>query len=245
MSLDLKLQNVCDHTINWERIAFPVDRRTLSPSYPLGAVSSFGLRINNVPIESSAYSIFLNKNDLVMSPKSIVYLKEPCKLYYPIVEMKYTTLKTYCPKCAGSRFLDDFVYGPNKDVVTTKDEYLLIQTFEKLIVTKVNSNKYYRWIGTSLHDLIGTKITDLDYIKNKITEDVRKAVDNLKTIQNQYLSTGRSVSSGELFGKLIDVVVSQYESDPTMVEALIKFTAQSGKSMELQQLVELSQLRQR
>jgi hypothetical protein len=125
-----------------------------------------------------------------------------------------------------------------------KDEYLLIQTFEKLIVTKITSNKYYSWIGTSIHDLVGQKISDLDYLKTKIVEDIKKAANDLKDIQNQYISSGRSVSQGELFGQLLSVDVNP-QTDPTTIEVLIGFTAQSGKSLQLQQFVELSQLRQR
>lgn len=245
MSIDFKIQNTCDHYINWESLLFYNDSKTIKPSYPIGAVRSFVLRINDVIIDPSRYDIFLNNDGMDLSPKSLVVMKEPFIVYYPIIEAKYTTLKTYCPKCAGTRILDDIVYGPNKDVVSVKDEFLLIQTLEKFIVTKLTSNRYYDWIGTSLHSLIGSKISDLSYFKTKITEDVRKAVDDLKSIQSQYISTGRTVTKGELFGELLSVVVSQYEHDPTMLEVLIKFTAQSGKALELQQLVELSQLRAR
>lgn len=245
MSIDFKIQNTCDHYINWESLLFSNDSRTLSPSYPLGAVSSFVLRINGVVIDPSRYDVFLNKDNLDLSPRSSVVMKEPVVVYYPIVEAKYTTLKTYCPKCAGTRILDDFVYGPNKDVVVASNEYLLIQTLEKFIVTKLASNRYYNWIGTSLHSLIGSKISDLSYFRVKITEDVKKAVEDLKSIENQYISTGRTVTKGELFGELLGVSISQYEHDLTMLEVLVKFTAQSGKALELQQLVELSQLRAR
>jgi hypothetical protein len=245
MSLDFKIQNNCDHYINWESVEFPLDRKTISPSYPIGSITSFIIRINNVIIDPSKYTISLNKNDMVLFPKSIVVLKEPCLLFYPIIEMKYTTLKQYCPKCAGSRTLDDFIYGPDKDVVTAGDELLLIQTLEKLIVTQLTSNKYYDWVGTSIHTLIGSKITDIDYFKAKISEDVKKSIDDLKKIENQYISTGRAVTEGELFGELLDIIVSQSKNDPTMLEILIKFTAQSGKVIELQQLVQLSQVRNR
>ena len=244
MSIDFKIQNLCDHYIEWERVNLFNDRRSLTPNYPIGALSSFSLRINNILISPSEYGTYLNEAEMVMSPKSTVVLKEPCPLYFPIVEMKYTTLGTYCPKCSGTRYVDDIIYGPSKDVVTTKDEFLLIQTLEKLVVTELNSNKYYGWLGTSIHTLIGQKIVDLDYLKVKIVEDVKKAVSDLKKIQNQYLSTGRYVSNGETFGSLIGVDVTQMV-DPTMIDVLIKFTAQSGKSLQLQQLVELSQLRQR
>lgn len=244
MSIDFKIQNLCDHYINWERISLPNDRVNINPSYPVAAINSLILRINNVNVSSSSYKTYLNKNDMVLSPKSIIVLNEPCPLNFPIVELRYITLPNYCPKCNGILYIDDIIYGPDKDVVTMKDEYLLIQTFEKLIVTEIASNKYYTWIGTSIHDLVGQKISDLAYLKTKIVEDVKKASNDLKDIQNQYVSSGRSVSQGELFGQLLNVDINP-QTDPTTIEVLIGFTAQSGKSLQLQQFVELSQLQQR
>lgn len=244
MSIDIKIQNNCDHVINWERVSLPVDRRSLSPTYPLGSTVSLSVRINNVVMSSDSYTTSLN-NDLTLSPTSTVKLNTVCPLYFPLVEMQYVTLKTYCPKCLGIATLDDYVYGPNKDVLTVKDEFLLIQTLEKLIITKLNSNPYYGWIGTTLHSLIGKKITDIDYFKTKISEDVKKCIDDLKKIEAQYISTGRSVSSGELFGNLLGVDVSVSDADPTLLNVLVRYTAQSGKTVEYQQLLQLSKLRQR
>jgi hypothetical protein len=194
MSIDFKIQNNCDHTINWERVALSADRRYVSPTYPIGAVVSLALRINGVVVDPSTYNTYLNPEDQVLSPKSIIKFKKVCPLYYPLIEVLYTTYKSYCPKCVGTGIIDDYVYSPSKDVLTVKDEFLLIQTLEKLIITKINSNKYYSWIGTTLHTLIGKKITDLDYFKTKITEDVRKSVDDLKKIQNQYACTNLNIS---------------------------------------------------
>jgi hypothetical protein len=244
MSIDFKIQNLCDHYINWERISLPNDRVSVNPSYPLASLTSLILRINNVIISNNNYKVYLNKNDMVLSPKSIIVLNSPCPFNFPIVELRYLTLSNYCPKCNGTLYIDDLIYGPDKDVVTIKDEYLLIQTFEKLIVTRITSNKYYSWIGTSIHDLVGQKISDLDYLKTKIVEDINKAVTDLKDVENQYISSGRPVSQGELFGQLLSVDLNP-QTDPTTIEVLIGFTAQSGKSLQLQQFVQLSKLQQR
>ena len=244
MSVDIKIQNNCDHTINWERLPLQVDGRAFSPTYPLGSTVSLSVRINNVNISPDSYTTALN-SDLTLSPTSAIKLKTVCRLYYPIIEVQYITLKTYCPKCLGLSTLDDFLYAPNKDVLTVKDEFLLMQTFEKLIITKLNSNKYYSWIGTTLHTLIGKKIIDIDYFKTKISEDIKKCVEDLKRLEAQYVSTGRTISKGELFGELLGVDVTVSDADPTLIKVLVKYTAQSGRAVEYQQLLQLSQLRKR
>jgi hypothetical protein len=245
MSIDYKIQNLCDHVINWEGISLQTDRKTIYLSYPLGAESSLVIRMNNIVLNRSMYNVTTQPGiqEGIFS-KTYITLKSSTKLFFPIVEARYVTGSGFCPKCAGIKYLDDIVYGPDKDVVTAKDEYLLIQTLEKFIVTRVNSNPYHTWLGTSLHTLIGTKITDMNYIQSKIFEDVKKAVDDLKKVQDQYIKSGRAVSQGELFGDLLSIDVLQDPSDNTTIQIFVKFTARSGRALLFEQLMELSQYRQ-
>ena len=246
MSIDYKIQNKCDHVINWEDIPLQADRKTVYLSYPVGSEASLQLRINNVVWNKSLYNITTNKTykDGIFS-KTYIMFKDSTKLFNPLVEARYTTTSSFCPKCAGVKYLDDIIYGPNRDVVTVKDEYLLIQTLEKFIITKLNSNPYHTWLGTSLHTLIGSKINNLSFIKSKVFDDVKKAVDDLKGTQDQYVKSGRDVSHGELFGDLLSIEVNPDTVDPTTVSVLVKFTARSGKALLFEQLMELTDLRRR
>lgn len=245
MSLDVKIQNICEDVINWERLSFQNDRRTLNLSYPVSSVASLRLRINNVVQNKNTYTVYMDNTSLTEIPKSYVYLKKVCKSYNPLVEVRYTTIKTYCPRCAGLRYIDDFRYNVDGDVRSVNNELFLIQTLEKHIVTQISSNKYHTWIGTTLHELVKNKITDMSYIESKIKDDIVKAVNDLKKLQAQYQKTKRPVTKGELFGQLLDVVVQQDAKEPTTVHALVKFTAQSGKTLEYEQLFEFTELRRR
>lgn len=245
MSIDIKIQNICDDVINWERLSLNSDRRRINLSYPVSSVSSVSLRINGVIQEKGSYKVYSDIDSFATIPKAYIILDKVSKLYNPLIEVKYVTIKTYCPRCAGLRYIDDFKYDPNKDLVTVKDELLLIQTLEKHIVTEVNSNPYHTWVGTSLHELVRNKITDIDFIKTKIRDDVNKAVDDLKRLQAQYQKTRRPISKGELFGQLLSVDVRRDSQEPTTIHAIVRFTAQSGKTLEYEQLFEFSELRRR
>ncbi len=240
MSQDYKIQNKCDHLINWEAEVLQSDRRTLYLSYPLGARDSLSIRMNNIVLNKiSFYSVTTLPNVATgIFSKTFIRFNNPTKLYNPLIEAKYTTLSTYCPKCAGVNYLDDIIYGPDKDVVMAQDEVLLIQTLEKFIVTEVNSNPYHTWVGTSIGDLVGTKITDISYLKTNIYNNVKKAVDNLKTVQAQYSKSGRVTTLGELFGDLIAIDVTQSTADPSTILVTVKFSAQSGRVLLFEQLVE-------
>lgn len=245
MSIDIKIQNRCDDVINWERIALGLDRRTIRLSYPVASVASVSLRINSVVQDPRSYQVSLNYDPTALVQKSSIFLNTVSRLYNPLIEVKYVAVKTYCPKCAGIRYIDDVSYGPDKDTVTVGDELLLIQTLEKHIVTEIQSNPYHSWVGTSLHDLVKQKITDLPLITMRIKDDINKAVADLRKLQAQYQKTRRPVTRGELFGELIDVQVSPDAKDPTAVHAIVRFTAQSGKTLEYEQLLEFSELRNR
>ena len=240
MSHDYKIQNKCDHFINWEGVTLQSDRRTLYLSYPLGAASSLSLRMNNIVLNKVSYYTVKTQSNLAIGifSKTYILFNNPTKLYNPLIEAKYTTQSNFCPKCAGINFLDDITYGPDKDVVLAQDEVLLIQTLEKFIVTEINSNPYHPWVGTSIESLIGTKITDTNYLKTNIYNNVKKAVDDLKRIQAQYSKSGRPTTSGELFGDLIAIDVVPSTADPSTILVTVKFTAQSGRVLLFEQLVE-------
>lgn len=245
MSIDLKIQNKCDDIINWERRSLGPDRRRINLSYPVASTSSFKLRINNVIQKPTVYSVITVKDTLSEIPSTHVMLREPNRLYNPLIEVKYVTIRTYCPKCAGLRYIDDIRYGPDQDTVTVSDELFLIQTLEKHIVTELESNPYHTWVGTSLHELVKTKMTDIQLITSRIKDDINKAIANLKKVQAQYQKTNRPVSRGELFGKLIEIDVRRDSREPTTIHAIVRFTSQSGKVLEYEQLLEFTELRRR
>lgn len=245
MSIDLKIQNKCDDVINWERRSLGPDRRRINLSYPVASVSSLRLRINNVIKKPNTYSVATVRDPLSEVPTTHILLREPNRLYNPIIEVRYVTIRTYCPKCAGLRYIDDIAYGPDQDAVTVSDELLLIQTLEKHIVTELESNPYHTWVGTTLHELVKTKITDIQLITSRIKDDINKAVSDLKKVQAQYQRTNRPVTRGELFGQLLEVDVRRDSQEPTTIHAIVRFTAQSGKVLEYEQLLEFTELRRR
>lgn len=240
MSFDLKIQNSCDHKINWEVEAIDDDRRQVSLNYPVGSVSSFMLRIDNVDIDSSNYQVLKSTSEITIQPTNYVLLNERIKNYNPFIEATYTTLSSYCPKCSGIKYLNDIKYDLNGDVIKARDEYLLVQTVEKYIVTELGSNTFHTWLGTSLHSLIGSKIFDFNLIKTKILTQINTTINNLKRIQDQVVGLGIPLTQGELFDKLISVNVSQDTADPTIIMILVEFNAKSGKPLEYTQYMELN-----
>jgi hypothetical protein len=244
MSYDPKLQNPCDHRINWESYPLEDDLRTVILGYPVAAVKSFSLRINNVVIDPNLYNVHTTRKPLSLVLTTSVFMDNKIKDWQPLIEVSYVTYVGNCPKCLALKTVDDVVYSSAGDFKMANKEYLLVQQVEKAIITKVNSNPFHDWYGTSLHTLIGTKITDLDFIKTKIREQVSGAIEKLKNVQKQLLSSQRKIDPGELFGQLLKIDIAQTD-DPTIIMVTVIFTSQSNQTLEFSQLIDLSALRER
>lgn len=237
--MDIKIQNLCDHVVNWEQGALQSDRVSILFQKPIASTASLTLRINNVEIPSSQYSVEVNYDVVASDRPFIVKLKTRTRLFQPLIEAQYTTIPTFCRKCLGLRYVDDFEYVSRRDLTTIEDEALLLQNVEKYIVTKIQSNPFHSWMGTNLHTLVGSKIVDTDLLIARMTEQVNSAIDKLKTVQRQLQSSGREVTAGELFGELLDLTVEQMP-DPSAFNIVVKFTAQSGKVLTFEQPVDLA-----
>jgi hypothetical protein len=244
MSIDLKIQNLCDHTVNWEVGQMQPDRRSVLFAKPIASTASLGVRVNNVVIDPSRYSVQV-KDEVVSADKPFyVVMTFKVKDYQPLVEAQYVTISTFCRKCAGINYTDDFEYINGKDIRTCKDEELLLQLVEKYIVTILGSNPFHSWVGTGLSAMIGVKITDPDMLATRMKEQCNNAIEKLKNVQKQMQATGREMSPGELFGDLISMSVAQ-GTDPGIYTITVKFTSQSGKPLQYDQRVRLSSTRQR
>jgi len=244
MSYDIKLQNKCDHRINWEQYPLGSDLKSVKMAYPVASVSALSLRINNVVIDKNQYTVATIRKPLSLSVVSELRLRYKVKDWIPLVEVNYTTFSNVCPKCLGLNTADDLLYGPSGDYKLVKKEYLLLQSVEKVIVTKVSSNPFHGWYGTGLHSLIGSKTLDFSFIKTKIIEQVSSAIEMLKNLQKQLVASGRQVDPGELFGQLLNIDVQQ-SPDPTIIMVNVIFTSQSNQTLEFSQLIDLSTTRER
>lgn len=244
MSQDIKIQNKCDHRINWESLNFESDRMTIYPTYPVASVVSMSLRINNVLMPQTSYIIYRRPNVYGLSLGWTIQMNQKNKLYEPLVEAQYYTFSNYCPKCQDVKTIDDIIYKQDGDFLMAEKEYLLVQNVEKYIVTAMESNVFHDWVGTNLHKLVGKKIFDIELLNKEIVNEISTALDKLKSIQTKLSATAAIIDPGELLDKVISIVTEKTD-DPTLVLVTVSFTAKSGKPIEYSQFLELAELRER
>lgn len=247
MSIDFKIQNTCDHRINWESVRLSTaDYKSIYTNYAIGSASSVKVRINGTELDSADFDVVTRKDPLQADQvQKYIMLNNKNKTYRPLVEINYICDRLYCPKCLGGSTLDDFKYGEDGDIATVAKELQLIQTVEKYIVTKISSNPFHSWMGTDIHGLLGGKIFDFDALTLEVRNQITLAINKLKKIQSILISSGRIVENGEIFEDLISVEVNIDETDATTVHALVTFTSRAGNTLQYDQLLEFGQLRQR
>jgi len=244
MSIDFKIQNACDHMINWEAGQLQSDRKSVLFLKPIATTASLSVRINNVLQDKSDYVVAVDMEKLSADRPFFVVMHHKVKNYQPLIEAQYVTLSTFCRKCLGLNYVDDIEYMNGDDLRTCNNEELLLQMMEKFIVTKSNSNPFHSWLGTGLHELIGTKITDNTVLTARMTEQVNNAIEKLKNLQRQAQASGREMTPGELFGDIKELKVTQ-GTDPSIFTITVRFTSQRGQQVAYELPVYLAGFRRR
>lgn len=244
MSQDFKIQNLCDHRIVREKALLDLNRRDISVRYPIASTSGISLYLLNALINKEDYVLKTVEVSHDQYPKSMLRMVKRIKNAFPLVEVSYTTVAERCPKCLGIKVIDDYIISSSGDISLVKDEAYLVQQVEKYIVTKLGSNRFHNWMGTTLQSLAGSKVTDIDLVRSRIVDQVSSAIGKLVDVQSQLASAGRILSPGETYGTTRSITIIPSE-DPTLFEVNVSFTARSGKAIEYSQFLELNQFRQR
>lgn len=244
-TIDIKIQNRCDHRIPGERVALAIDGLTLSPQFPIASEGSLRLVRNDVDMEKGTYAVKERKlltgetgfKDLILAVRE--------QSYAPYFEASYNTFGSNCPKCAGALYTDDFTDDGMGGIETVGTTGILVQSVEKVVVTELHSNKYAAWVGTGLHNLIGSKISDFSVLSSEIKNDVRTALLSLQRYQIQHMQANDLVDPSEVLGQIISIDATQNAADPTVVELFVRYTSRSGQAYDYSQYLELANFRYR
>jgi hypothetical protein len=238
MSYDLNITAVCDHRIYREQLTLEDDRRSLRFDKPLSS-SNIDLYASENLVPKTAYTIIYDPQTITVQQPRMIHLRNRWKQIEDYFEVIYITFKGFCPKCAGLEVINDIQYDIRGQLRKIRNEDLLLQNLEKFTVTEIQSNAFHTFIGTSLTALLGQRITDTSYVSSKITQEVNTTLDVLKSLQDQYVSAGRTVTDGELFDTIENVRVRFDEEDPTIIRTDVTVLAKSGRSVDFTQYLQL------
>lgn len=148
---------------------------------------------------------------LTSSPSgTLIALSSPL-LSNPLVEVSYPVLRKNCPRCGGSGVENDFQAGTG-EVKRVTGHNLLYQSAMKIILTRLGSNPYHLWYGSSVWN--GMRGKSLPGVEVRIRESVMAALSKLQDLQSQQ-SKYQRVSPEERLYSVTGVEVSGVEGDPT------------------------------
>jgi hypothetical protein len=238
MSFDINLTTTCNHEVFRELSVIDSDRRILRTDKPIASTSTLKVYATDNLIPESLYT-FVDDPAQEIKRSKVVHFKDKWKSPTDYFEISYLTLVQYCAKCVGSGYLDDISYDVRGNLPILRDEYLLMQNVEKFMITRINSNPFHSFLGTSLEGLIGTRVVNSSFLVSQITAEISRALNKLKDLQSQYKQTGRPVTEGELLQSVESITVTQDEADPTVYRANVVVTAVSGKTVQFEQLLKI------
>ena len=238
MSYDLNITTVCDHRIYREPVILEDDRRSIRLDKPLSS-SNIDLFASENLVPKTAYTIIYDPLTTTINQPRMIFLRNRWKQTEDYFETNYITFQGFCPKCASLKVIDDIQYDIRGQLQKVRNENLLLQNLEKFTVTEIQSNAFHTFIGTSLTKLLGQRITDVSFISSKVTQEISTTLDVLKSLQDQYVSTGRTTTDGELFDTIENIKVRFDEEDPTILRADVTVLSKSGRNVDFTQYLQL------
>lgn len=244
-TIDIKIQNRCDHRLLGEIVQLEPDGRTLHPLYPIAADGAIELRRSNILLAQSRYSTAPDPRNVLNDPYRKVVLAVPDIASDPYYEITYTTFLQYCPKCSGESVVDDIAIDSTGKPKTVSNTGLLAQSVEKAIITAAGSNRYHRWVGSRLNTLIGTKVNDQDLLVSEIKSSIRESLDALQEVQIEHMQVNNQVVNDEVLGSVESIDVVFDVNDPSIIRVAVDYTSRSGLVVNFTQELELASLRAR
>jgi hypothetical protein len=143
----------------------------------------------------------------------------------PLVKVTYAAPVSRCLRCQATFVENDFRFDATGSSIFIQNEDLLYQAVLKMLLTDVGSNPFHAWYGTSIREGIGTKA--LMGVSSVLSEDVRKALANLQSLQTEQAKY-QQVTFKERLYAVLGVQVRRHQQDPSTF--LIDVTVQNASA---------------
>jgi len=241
MSIDSKIENICDHLIHEEQLEIDSDLRTLRIPRTL-ASSNVTVFVNGYKIASNnekfGWSVQNDETSLYTKRSKIVF-KNKRKSDSDFYTVSYSAVPDFCPKCRGLRIINDEVYTTLGKIRTSRNEDKLLQEVKKGLATHLGSNPFHAWVGTQIHELIGSKIYNEDLVRARIVEEVTRYLEKYVDIQLQQ-GNYQEVTSREAFGQILAIdVVPQEDIDVSYWILSVIFNNRTGSDMLYEKKIDI------
>lgn len=185
MSFDLKYEAVCDHRTHLE--THQVERDRLSVLLPRPVIrNTFHVYLNGFEVKPTHPQLgwFLTQDPNGATPDYYKLLfKKKLHAYDDVLQLSYQTAESNCRRCHGKRLYFDMALDVGGKFKLVIDESKLTQDLRKGVLTVKGTNRYATWYGSSLINLIGTKVVNDQVIAMKMQQEVSQLLQNLLKLQ--------------------------------------------------------------
>jgi len=136
----------------------------------------------------------------------------------PYFKVDYFVPQNRCLRCQGIGIENVYRFDAQGNSLMVSNENLLYQACVKLLLTRLGSNKFHRWYGTTLLDKIGAK--GVGVVANGIKFEITRALDDFKNTQIQQ-ARFQEVTTKERLVSVDSVTVTGNPNDPTTFLAAV------------------------
>ena len=241
MSTELKLEKTCDHRIIREQIYIEDDRKTLRiPRAIVSSVVEFWVNDYKIPKDHPKFGWSLQDDEIsIYTKKSKIVLNNKRKSTDDFYFVSYAVDPKYCPKCRSLRVLHDHSYSKLGKVQQVVNEAKLIQEIKKGVYTELGSNPFHTWLGTRIKRLIGSKVSNIDFIKSRIVQEITDYMQKYLEIQLQQ-SRYQDVTDRESLFQLMKVEAEPlYDIDISYWNVEIIFSNKIGEELAIEKEIQL------
>jgi len=241
MTIELKIEQSCVHLVVDEVCTIESDLKSLRTLRPISN-SQVELKINGFLISdvmSITNGFRLIRDPYAVDNSRLIEFRSLRRSTDDILEVTYYTRPSECRRCHGLRIEQDYRYSDiDGSLITVNKESKLVQDLRKIILTSIGSNIFHLWYGTSIPDLIGSKISSASFVRAKIDSDIRTAIRRYVDTQDKQrralLNVPKSsMDAGERFGQLLKLDVQQDQAEPTAFNVQIAFTSRSNEMLTI------------
>lgn len=143
----------------------------------------------------------------------------------PDIKVTYASMPERCPRCGATYVENDWRFDPVGEVITIRNEDLLVQACLKAILTVQGSNPFHPKYGSALTTRIGQKA--FGPTAELIKEDVAQALSRVQSLQKGQRKY-QSITDKELLYSIQTVDVRPSSDDPTLF--FVSVTVRNGSS---------------
>jgi hypothetical protein len=177
----------------------------------------------------------VRRPDTVDPLERFIQFESPVRAADDVWEVSYFTRRQECRRCASLGIENDIRFDSRGDPQFATGIDLLAQEVEKITITQKGSNVFYNWYGTSIVDLIGSKILrGGSLIEQQLVSEISGTLERLRNVKNQQAAL-QPVGDQEFFQRVQSLSVLQDDVDPTVFRIRIEIQNASGEVAELRQ----------